>query len=161
MYMHLNPFATIAPIAAAGKAALPVPVAVDGGNGFAPVCERFATARVPLANHRDAADRPRYLSFLSKRRIHTSSGDPQSPWNAPFDIFLPAIPRDAHSGDADRAIAWRFAIADPPFTPGVPPLANQRLRAPIRARYAAVRCSRPAGGVHQNRGIQFIGGGTA
>ena len=105
MYMHLNPFATIAPIAAAGKAALPVPVAVDGGNGFAPVCERFATARVPLANHRDAADRPRYLSFLSKRRIHTSSGDPQSPWNAPFDIFFVLDSSRCHPRDAGQRSA--------------------------------------------------------
>jgi hypothetical protein len=103
--MHLNQFATIAPIAAAGKAALAMPAAGDGANGFAPGCERFATARVPLANHRNARARPRYRSSLSKRRIHTSSGDPQSPWNAPFDIFLPADPRDTRAGNATRANA--------------------------------------------------------
>jgi hypothetical protein len=59
-----------------------------GRNGFAPRGDRFANLRVPLTNHRDAPHAPRYRSFLSKRRIHTSSGDPQSPWNAPFDIFF-------------------------------------------------------------------------
>jgi len=103
MYMHLNPFATIAPIAAGGKAAVPAP---DGSrNGFAPGFKRFATAGVPLANRRNAPDRPRYRSSLSKRRIHTSSGDPQSPWNAPFDIFSPAILRDARSNDPHEGIA--------------------------------------------------------
>jgi hypothetical protein len=91
MYMHLNRSDTIAPIAAAGKAAVRrMPAAAAGGRwkDFAPCGERFATASVPLANHRDAPDRKRYRPSLSKRRIHTSSGDPQSPWNAPFDIFF-------------------------------------------------------------------------
>ena len=106
MYMHLNPFATIAPIAAAGKSMGTAHAAArGGGGGFAPGRERFAPASVPLANHRNAPDRLRYLSYLSKRRIHTSSGDPQSPWNAPFDIFLPASLRVVRSGAAADAIA--------------------------------------------------------
>ena len=90
MYMHRNTHATIAPNHSGGK---PLQQALHRVGGprpkrFAPADARFALRLVPLANHRDAAQQSRYRALVSKRRMHTSGGDPQSPRSAPFDIFV-------------------------------------------------------------------------
>jgi len=95
--------------------------------------------------------------LLSKRRIHTSSGDPQSPRNAPFDIFLPVARGNAIRRTQPVTLRHRQSALHPRrLAVGQPAIASADSR--------SVRCYRSGrilGRIQRSSGFPLIGGITA